>query len=112
MYLGVTVSVERYFGTAVQEPLRLLFSQQESCRDLGSGLRTLQNLIASSQIPVCRIGRRVFIARRDLEAFARRDHPQTGNQEWRPRVSSPRKTRDTNLIFDDLRRQKPPDEGQ
>lgn len=63
-----------------QEPLRLLFSQRESCRILGISLRTLQNLIASKQISVRRIGRRVLVARRDLEAFARCDHPRTGGQ--------------------------------
>jgi excisionase family DNA binding protein len=52
----------------------LLFSQKDSARSLGISLRSLQNLIAAKQIPVRRIGRRVLIHRKDLEAFARRDH--------------------------------------
>jgi len=58
------------------ESLKLLFSQKQSACILGVSLRTLQNLIASNQIPVRRIGRRVLIHRKALEAFARRDHPQ------------------------------------
>ena len=58
------------------ESLKLLFSQKQSAWILGVSLRTPQNLIASNQIPVRRIGRRVLIHRKALEAFARRDHPQ------------------------------------
>ena len=62
--------------------LRLLFSQAEAARMLGISLRTLQNLIAAKQISVRRIGRRVLLHRRELEAFARRDHffPSRGGE--------------------------------
>jgi len=58
--------------------LKLLFSQREGARILGLSLRTVQNLIAKKHIPVRRIGRRVLLHYKDLEAFARRDHPFTG----------------------------------
>lgn len=58
----------------------LLFSQKEAARILGISLRTLQNLIATRQIRVRRIGRRVLVHRKDLEAFARHDHPSTGGE--------------------------------
>jgi excisionase family DNA binding protein len=54
--------------------LVLLFSLKDSARILSISPRTLQTLIATKQIPVRRIGRRVLIHRKDLEAFARRDH--------------------------------------
>lgn len=58
----------------------LLFSQKEAARILGVSLRTLQNLVATKRIPVRRIGRRALIHRKDLEAFARRDHPSIGGE--------------------------------
>jgi excisionase family DNA binding protein len=64
-------------GNTISEPAdvpRLLFSQREGARVLGVSLRTIQNFIASKQLPVRRLGRRVLIHRKDLEAFARRDH--------------------------------------
>jgi excisionase family DNA binding protein len=63
------------------EVLPLLFSQREASRILAISLRTLQSLVASKQLPVRRIGRRVLITRKDLEAFARRDHPSTSGGE-------------------------------
>jgi excisionase family DNA binding protein len=54
--------------------LILLFSLKESAKILSISPRSLQTLIATKQIPVRRIGRRVLIHRKDLEAFARRDH--------------------------------------
>jgi excisionase family DNA binding protein len=54
---------------------KLLFSEKESAHVLSVSLRTVQNLIATKQLKVRRIGRRVLIHRKDLEAFARRDHP-------------------------------------
>jgi hypothetical protein len=47
------------------QEFKLLFSQKDAARILGVSLRTLQNLIASKQLPV---------RRKDLESFARRDH--------------------------------------
>ena len=62
------------------QSLRLLFSQKESAQILGISLRTLQNLIADKQLPVCRIGRRVLVRRKDLETFVRHDHLQLGGR--------------------------------
>ena len=63
-----------------EEPFRLLFNQKQSAHALGISLRTLQNLISSRQIMTRRIGRRVLIHRKDLEVFARRDHPCVGGE--------------------------------
>lgn len=41
---------------------------------LSISVRSLQTLIATKQILVRRIGRRVLIHRKELESFARRDH--------------------------------------
>ena len=38
-------------------------------------LRTIDNLIAASELATCRVGRRVLIARTELERFVQRDHP-------------------------------------
>jgi excisionase family DNA binding protein len=54
---------------------KLLFSQKEAALILGVSLRTIQNLIFAKQLPIRRIGRRVLVHRKDLEVFARRDHP-------------------------------------
>jgi excisionase family DNA binding protein len=53
---------------------KLLFSQKEAALILGVSLRTIQNLIFAKQLPIRRIGRRTLVHRKDLEAFARRDH--------------------------------------
>jgi excisionase family DNA binding protein len=57
---------------------KLLFSQKEAALILGVSLRTIQNLIFAKQLPIRRIGRRVLVHRKDLEAFARRDHSFKG----------------------------------
>jgi excisionase family DNA binding protein len=59
---------------------RLLLSVKESAAALGLSCRTVQNLISSKELPVRRIGRRVLIHRKDLEAFARRDHVCVGGE--------------------------------
>ena len=56
------------------EPYKLLFSIKEAALILGLSPRTVHNLIAQKQLTVRRIGRRVLFHRRDLEAFAKRDH--------------------------------------
>jgi excisionase family DNA binding protein len=53
---------------------KLLFSQKEAASILSVSLRTIQNLIFAKQLPIRRIGRRTLVHRKDLEAFARRDH--------------------------------------
>jgi excisionase family DNA binding protein len=62
------------------EPVRLLFSQKEAAHILGVSVRTVQNLIAARMLPVRRVGRRVLIHRKDLELFARGDHPTIGGE--------------------------------
>jgi excisionase family DNA binding protein len=71
------------FPEAVRESTnwpKLLFSQREGAHSLSVSLRTVQNLIATKQLPVRRIGRRVLIHRKDLEAFARRDPVSLGGE--------------------------------
>jgi len=62
------------------QEFKLLFSQKDAARVLGVSLRTLQNLILCKELPARRIGRRVLIHRKDLEAFARRDHVNVGGE--------------------------------
>lgn len=61
------------------ESKRLLFSQKEAASILGVSLRTIQNLVVAKELPIRRIGRRVLLHRKDLEAFARRDHVSIGD---------------------------------
>ena len=56
------------------EPYKLLFSIKEAAQILGLSPRTIHNLTAQKQLAVRRIGRRVLVHRRELEAFAKRDH--------------------------------------
>jgi len=73
-------SVSHQIKTQLPEPARLLYSQKESSRILGISLRTMQALIAVKKIPARRIGRRVLVHRKDLEAFARHDHLRVGGE--------------------------------
>jgi excisionase family DNA binding protein len=50
---------------------QLFLSRRESAKALGISLRMLDELIASKEIPVSRIGRRVLVSRESLENFAR-----------------------------------------
>ena len=67
--------------TPSDSEFRLQLSQKEAARILGVSLRTLQNLVAGKNLPVRHIGRRVLVHRKDLEAFARRDHANVGGEE-------------------------------
>lgn len=49
----------------------ILFSKQQAADALGVSLRTIDNLIATGQLKVTRIGKRVLISRETLEQFAR-----------------------------------------
>lgn len=62
------------------EPFKLLFSLRENARALAVSKRTVENLIAAGLLKTRRIGRRVLIHRKDLEEFARRDHPSVGGE--------------------------------
>jgi len=58
----------------------IFISRQIAAGMLDVSLRTLENLIATKQLPIRRIGRRVVISRQALEEFARRDHATTTNR--------------------------------
>jgi len=66
----------------MNEPI--LVSKKEAARVLSVSPRTIDNLIASKELSVRRVGRRCLIPRTALEAFARRDHSTT------PAVSGPK----------------------
>ncbi len=67
-------------------PDRVLIPQQEAAVRLGVSLRTLTHLIASGQIEITRIGKRRLVHLRELERFARSDHPfvNTGRNSQTP----------------------------
>ena len=52
----------------------ILMSKRDAAKALSVSLRTVDNLIASKELAVRRVGRRCLIPRRALEDFARRDH--------------------------------------
>jgi excisionase family DNA binding protein len=52
-------------------PKRILLSKAQAAEVLSVSLRTIDNLIASKQLPVARIGKRVLLSRKALERFAR-----------------------------------------
>jgi excisionase family DNA binding protein len=52
----------------------ILISKRDAAKALSISLRTLDNLIASKELTVRRVGRRCLIPRTVLDAFARRDH--------------------------------------
>ena len=51
---------------------QLLVSRREAAQALGISLRLLNYLVSRGELPARRIGRRVCIARSELEKFARR----------------------------------------
>lgn len=59
---------------------QLLFSKKDAARILGLSPRTLDYLLACKELKATRVGRRVLISRKELENFARRDHP-TGSHK-------------------------------
>jgi excisionase family DNA binding protein len=59
------------------KPESIFISRQIAAGMLDVSLRTLENLIATKQLPIRRIGRRVVISRQALDEFARRDHATT-----------------------------------
>jgi excisionase family DNA binding protein len=63
----------------MNEPI--LVSKKEAARALSVSIRTVDNLIASKELAVRRVGRRCLIPRRSLEEFARRDHPTQAHSE-------------------------------
>ena len=53
----------------------ILVSKAETARLLGVSARTVDNLVIAGELRVRKIGRRSLFSRRELENFARRDHP-------------------------------------
>lgn len=54
---------------------KILISRLEASHLLSISLRHLTALIASGQLPIRRLGRRVLISQAALANFAKRDHP-------------------------------------
>ena len=71
--------VENQRGRNMRKPIRpedkLLLSRQEAAERLSISQRALDYLIAHGVLCARRIGSRVLIPARDLERFARADHP-------------------------------------
>jgi len=53
----------------------ILLGKKETARALGICVRTVENLIATKELPARKIGRRTLIPYKALQEFARRDHP-------------------------------------
>ncbi len=53
---------------------KILYDKKTAAAALSISVRMLDNLIFRRELPVRRVGRRVLLERRVLEAFARRDH--------------------------------------
>lgn len=52
------------------ETSKLLYSRKEAASALSLGVRTVDHLVASGQLPVKRIGRRVLIPAQSIKNFA------------------------------------------
>lgn len=59
----------------------LLVDKRNAAVALGVSVRTIDNLIATKQLRVRRIGRRTLIPRRALEQFAQADHVTSLSKE-------------------------------
>ena len=55
--------------------LRLLFSKRDTAARLGISVRTLENLVSVGEIIPRRIGKRCLFDEKEIQRFARRDHP-------------------------------------
>jgi excisionase family DNA binding protein len=63
--------------TSNSKPEPLLIDKQTAAEILSLCVRTIDNLIATRQLPCRRIGRRTLIPYRAVLRFARRDHART-----------------------------------
>lgn len=57
---------------------RVLLTKAEAAQALGVCERTLDNLRAAGELRARKIGKKVMFEPRELERFARRDHPTRG----------------------------------
>jgi excisionase family DNA binding protein len=75
--MGATLESQphRSEGKAVRSEEKLLLSREEAAALLSISQRSLDYLIANKSISVRRIGSRVLIPVKDLQRFARADHP-------------------------------------
>jgi len=75
--MGATLESQprRREGNAVPSEEKLLLSREQGAALLSISRRSLDYLIASKAISVRRIGSRVLIPVKDLQRFARADHP-------------------------------------
>jgi excisionase family DNA binding protein len=58
------------------EGQRLLYTRQESARQLSLSVRSIDYLIGSKQLMARRMGKRVLVPHSELLRFARGDHPE------------------------------------
>jgi len=75
--MGATLESQprRSEGKAVPSEEKLLLSREQAAALLSISRRSLDYLIANKAISVRRIGSRVLIPVKDLQRFARADHP-------------------------------------
>jgi excisionase family DNA binding protein len=74
-YLGNCEVTGQQFTAATIAAFKVQYSREEAAEVIGISLRTLDRLIADKELPVRRIGRRVFINRDILYQWLKRDHP-------------------------------------
>jgi len=75
--MGVTLESQprKSEGKTIRPEEKLLMSREEAATLLSISRRSLDYLIANKAISVRRIGSRVLIPVKDLQHFARADHP-------------------------------------
>jgi len=75
--MGVTLESQprKSEGKTIRPEQKLLMSREEAATLLSISRRSLDYLIANKAISVRRIGSRVLIPVKDLQHFARADHP-------------------------------------
>jgi excisionase family DNA binding protein len=61
-------------GWQLQQQTPLLVSKRDAAAMLSLCVRTIDNLLATKQLPARRVGKRVLIPFSALQQFARRDH--------------------------------------
>lgn len=62
---------------------QILFERAEAAKILNISVRLVDYYVASGELAPRRLGRRVLIARSELERFAKRDHTGRGGKQPR-----------------------------